>query len=161
MPQPFLLEGQVDDRNDRIASLQQELAQVREENRILRSDLVIAKRDAVRSLSALRKQMLPWYQAMQHLFGEIDSVMGDDPAAAPTAANVNDRTRAVWESWKSKLGGGAAKCIDALLLHGEMNTQQLSIATGYHRTTIPTYIFRLNQAGLINKSGGKFSLKEL
>jgi DNA-binding IclR family transcriptional regulator len=40
-------------------------------------------------------------------------------------------------------------------------TEQLSIATGLHRTTIPKLIYELNKAGLIDKSGGRFSLKQL
>jgi transcription initiation factor IIE alpha subunit len=82
----------------------------------------------------------------------------DAPAAAPGG---NARVTAVWESWKSRLGGGCAKVIDALLLHGEMNTQQLAIACGCNRNTIPNLILKLNRAGLINKNGGRFSLKPL
>ena len=47
------------------------------------------------------------------------------------------------------------------MLHGDMNTQQLAIAIGQHRNSIPRLIYTLNKAGLINKNGGRFSLKQL
>lgn len=81
-----------------------------------------------------------------HLFGEAPST---------------EREESVWESWKQRLGGQTAKVIDALLLHGEMNTTQIAIAIGTRRNNIPNLVFKLNQAGLINKNGGRFSLKQL
>jgi hypothetical protein len=42
-----------------------------------------------------------------------------------------------------------------------MNTTQLAIAIGKNRNAIPNLIYKLNQAGLITKAGGRFSLKEL
>ena len=43
-----------------------------------------------------------------------------------------------------------------------MLEEQLAIVTGLDRSTITrTVIFNLNKAGLINKSGGRFSLKKL
>lgn len=105
----------------------------------------------------LRSVLSPLYTSLQQLFGDIDAM---DVGAAP-GEPVPTRNSAIWDSWKQKLGEGPAKIIDALLLHREMNTQQLAIATHYHRTTIPALIFKLNKAGLLNKNGGKFSLKEL
>lgn len=122
-----------------------------------------ASEDAQRAMGALRKQLTPLFRALQSVFGELDAAgVGDDaPGPAPSAAPADDRVRAVWENWKQKLGVGPAKCIDALLLHREMTTQQLSIATGYHRNTVPQYVSALHKAGLINKNGGRFSLKTL
>lgn len=111
----------------------------------------------------LRKILEPLYQGIGMIFGHIEA-MGVSSSSSGTSAGgveVNARTKAVWDNWKQKLGDGPAKIIDALLLHREMNTQQLAIATQYHRTTIPALIFKLNKAGLLNKNGGKFSLKEL
>jgi hypothetical protein len=112
------------------------------------------------ALARLRKDLGPFHQLLRVIFGEIDS-LDIEEVDAPQAPGVSSREKQVWDSWKSKLGGSAAKVIDALLLHGEMNTQQVAIAVGLHRTTIPAIIYRLNQAGLINKNGGKFSLKQL
>ena len=109
-----------------------------------------------RAVQNIRDALGPFYNGLKLLFGEIDA-LGVGEVVAPASS----RTSAVWESWKQRLGDGPAKVIDALLVHREMNTGQLAIATGCHRTTIPTYIYKLNKAGLINKSGGRFSLKEL
>ncbi len=160
-----LLEGQVEDERDhRIADL--ELA-----NRQLRSDLAIAHAEVSRltnetgrALGSLRRQLQPLYRALQSVFSELDAAGVDyesASAAASGAPRTDHRTMAVWESWKSKLPAGCGKVIDALLLHGDMNTQQLAIAVQMHRTSIPKLIHTLNKAGLINKNGGRFSLKPL
>jgi hypothetical protein len=160
-----LLEGAVDatiedPRDDRIAALEDELRDLRNELMHANAAATQAKRDTARALANLRRQLNPLYRALKDVFGELDAAGVED--SAPTVAGAsNPRVAAVWESWKSKLGAGAAKCIDALLLHGDMNTQQLSIATGYHRNTVPQYVSQLNKAGLINKNGGRFSLKSL
>lgn len=127
-----------------------------------------AREDAYRALSMLRKQLGPLYRALQAVFGELDAAGIADvepastssPRASDGITGADPRTAAVWASWKDKLGA-AGKLIDALLLHKEMNTQQLAIATGLHRTTIPKHIHTLNKAGLLNKNGGRFSLKPL
>lgn len=147
----------------------QELERLRRQNRQLERDLADAERaaerareDAHRALSRLRQQLGPLYRALQAVFGELEAAGVEDqaPTAGAASGSSVDRTSAVWASWKAKLGA-AGKLIDALLLHTEMNTQQLAIATGLHRTTIPKHIYTLNKAGLINKNGGRFSLKPL
>lgn len=139
-------------------ALRAEIRELRGHLQQARAEATQAKRDAARALSALRKQLTPLYHALQAVFGEIDAAGVDDDAPM---AGGSPRTSAVWESWKSRLPGGPAKIIDALLLHGDMNTQQLAIATGVHRNSIPHMIFKLNKAGLLNKNGGRFSLKQL
>jgi transcription initiation factor IIE alpha subunit len=67
----------------------------------------------------------------------------------------------VWDSWKGKMSGSAAKAIDALLLHGEMTAEQLRIHLGCATRTCYNIIGELNKAKLINKNGGRISLKEL
>lgn len=152
-----MIEGQVENpRDDRIAELEDEVTRLRVDVSSARREASQAGREATRALSALRQQLNPLYRALQDVFGELNAAGTED--AAPT---VNARTSVVWDSWKSRLGEGPAKIIDALLLHGEMNTQQLAIATGYHRTTVPGLIHKMNKAGLLNKNGGRFSLKAL
>lgn len=154
-----LLEGaieEVDDQNDEdprdgiIAALKVDLSQARAEMRR-------TQRDTAAALGALRKNLSPLYRALQAVFGEIEAVGYSDDA--PVAQN--SRVSAVWESWKSKLPGRTAQIIDALLLHGEMNSTQLAIAIGIHRNNVPPLIFKLNKAGLIDKNGTKYSLKQL
>lgn len=151
---------------------EEEMKELRDENKKLARALADAnmradraEEDAARALTALRRQLTPLYRSLQAVFGELDAAgIGDEVMAqpsTPSSANTPDaRVAAVWASWKSKMGA-ASKVIDALLLHGEMNTQQLAITCGVDRTTIPNYIHRLTKAGLINKNGGRFSLKAL
>lgn len=154
-----LLEGHVEepletdellDLRDLVRELKAELARSRNETRA-------ARLEAVRAVSALRKELGPLYRSLQAVFGEIDAIVGDDEqAAAPTG-----RSSPVWESWKSKLPGNPAKIIDALLLHGEMNSQQIAIHIGIHRNNVPPLIYKLNKAGIIKKNGHNYSLKTL
>lgn len=159
-----LLEGDVGDPRDTlIAALREEVAELQNEVHVVRDALQAARqelRDASQPLTRVRHQLTPLYNALCSVFGDLDAA-GVESAAPTTATASNPRTSAVWESWKARLPGGPAKIIDALLVHTEMNTQQLSIATGVHRNSIPTMIYKLNRAGLINKNGGRFSLKAL
>lgn len=145
MSQP-LLSGEVnaeyvDSPDVRIDKLEREVASLRRELEAMGSAII-----------QLRHQLAP-LDVLRQAFG--GAVVEDTTPTADT------RIQAVWHSWKQKLGGSCGKVIDALLLHGEMNTRQLAIAVGLHRTTIPALIYKLNQAGLINKNGGRFSLKQL
>jgi len=168
-----LLEGQIEDEavaDDRdvalgeatneIRALRRELAEVNE--RAFRE-----RRESARAIAELRRQLTPLYRALQGVFGEMDAAgveSAPEPpgASAPSSVATRDpRVTAVWESWKSRLGGAAAKIIDALLLHGEMNTMQLSVVCQCRRQTVSDNIMRLNKANLIDKNGGRFSLKKL
>lgn len=74
---------------------------------------------------------------------------------------INPATNAVWDSWKQKLGGKAAEAIDVLVLHGEMNAEQLRIHLKCGKNYVYNVISSLHKASLINKNSGKISLKEL
>jgi len=170
---PRLLEGTVDD--DGAADLREVAAERDRDFEALRRQLrdaqgeAIAARaqaaTAVLALGELRRQLGPLYHALRMVFGELDQFPETAAATAATAAAaataMDARTKAVWEAWKSRLGGQTAQVIDALMLHGEMGTQQIAIAVGCHRNTVPNLIYKLNKAGLINKNGGRFSLKAL
>lgn len=156
--------GQAPDARDAtIAELQADNKRLRAQVTVAQADAEQAHRDTARSLSALRQQLTPLYRALQMVFGELDAVGVDDtePSESSAGASHNPRVSAVWDLWKKRLSGGCGKVIDALMVHSNLNTQQLAIATGLHRTTIPKLIYELNKAGLINKSGGRFSLKQL
>lgn len=153
------LSGQVDTRDQQIAELEEENATLSTRVRQLESDLSRTRRDNQRAISNLRQILSPLRGAINAIWGEMDAISTEE--VAPDAPKVGPRKAQVWESWKQKFGGGTAKVIEALLLHGEVNTVQLSIATGLHRTTIPALIFKLNAASLINKNSGRFSLREL
>jgi DNA-binding transcriptional ArsR family regulator len=165
MPQ-LALEGRVEP--DEVGALRRKVARLESEISDMESMLLSAKQDtqkAQRALVALRQTLSPLHKVLLAIFGELDSaeVYGDEgkyQSSTPTAAD-DPRIAAVWQAWKHRLGTTASKVIDALLLHGEMNTSQIAIASGLSRKTVPTGIYQLKQAGLINKNGGRFSLKEL
>ena len=145
----------------------EELARLRTENSTLRQQLKESQeectgcrqeaRAAVRGVQELRKVLSPLYQGLQHVFGEIEA-MGVEDNSTPTG---KPKVSAAWESWKQKLGGNLAKAIDALLLHGELTQTQLRLHVGCAAGSISDLVYKLNRAGIINKNGGKISLKEL
>lgn len=149
---------EIDRLHGEIRNLQRQLADAR-------TEAARAREDAERALGMLRRQLSPLYRALQAVFGELDAAgIADEPTAvAGSAAAVPGDTREarIWEAWKDRLGSQCGKIIDALRLHAEMNTTQLAIAIGTRRQNIPNLIYKLNQAGLITKNGGRFSLKGL
>lgn len=159
-----LLEGEVIDspQSEEVTRLRalnrdltRELSDALEENERLRKRVATADAPVAR----LREKLGPFYQLLQAIFGDIDELAPE--AAATGSATVPPKNAAVWDSWKQRLGGQCGKVIDALLLHGEMNTTQLAIAIGTRRQNVPGLIYKLNQAGLINKNANRFSLKQL
>lgn len=134
--------------------------EVRELKRALghaESETAKAKQQASRATANLRRQLSPLYRALQDVFGELEELGGgDETTAAPSA-----RTQQVWQVWKDKLGKGAAKAIDALLIHGSMTRKQLMVATGYSQANISNIVSDLNGASLITKDGDRVSLRQL
>lgn len=129
----------------------------------LEADLVREKaksKATERGAQKLRQILSPLHQALGMVFGEIESMGVGEPEASDHQEKPS-RVTSVWESWKQKLGGKQAEFIDALLTHGEMTAVQLKIATKCGQQTVYDTIFKLNKAGLINKNGGRFSLKEM
>ena len=104
----------------------------------------------------LRKELSGLYQALRAIFGEMDAA-----GVAGTPSSVPPTTSAIWESWKEQLPGAPAKLIDALLIHGEMNAVQLRVAMHCHINTVYETTAKMQKMGLLNKNGGKYSLKEL
>lgn len=163
-----IIDVEVDPRANQIDSLERQVAKLRGELSDTRHELTRVREESNRALTALRQQLSPLYRALQRVFGELDEAGVADAPATGTAAPSNSaaprqdaRVAAIWDSWKVRLGPASAAVIDALLLQPNMNTTQLAIAIGKSRNTVPNLIFKLNQAGLITKNGGRFSLKEL
>lgn len=157
MPQP-LLEAYIEPDESpalrrKIEQLETELLRTQGELRSVRAQFDLT----FRTLGGLRHQLEPLYNALRMVFGELDNagVSGRETTGPST------RVAGVWESWKSKLGGKQAEFIQALLEHGEMTAVQLKVATHTGTSTVPQVIYKLNHLGLINKQGGRYSLKEL
>lgn len=145
-----------DDRDTLIAGLREQL-------RVCQADLTAERQKNTgvdQGVAELRRSLTPLYRALQSVFGEMDA-MGIQVDVAPAQVVGSPKSSAAWESWKSKLGGYSAKAIDALLLHGALTQTQLRIHIGCATSSVPGVVSTLWKAGLLNKSGGKISLKEL
>lgn len=155
-----VLEGErvfADDEADN--EMREQIADLQRQLRDARNETAQARRESNRAMGELRRQLGPLYKALQMVFGELDAAGADEAPAA--SGSANPRTSAVWENWKSRLPGRPAQIIDALLLHGELNTTQIGVAVGMSRNNVPAVIFKLNKAGILTKNGDKFSLKKL
>lgn len=149
----FARNRQLNEAETRIADLEAELVRER------------AKAKQVeRGAQRLRDVLSPLHDAIGMVFGEIEAMGIESPTQAPATASggVDPRKAAVWEDWKSRLGGFAAKAIDALLLHGELSTDQMMIhLRTSRRQTVHDTVSKMNKAGIIAKRDGKVSLKAL
>jgi uncharacterized protein (UPF0335 family) len=154
-----LLDGETGELHrevDIIDRLRQENAALSRQVEDLRAQAIQAGDDAdrsLRSVRALRAQLQPLYRALQAIFGEIE-------VAAPEslAPHSPGPKSAVWESWKTKLGGKKAEVIDVLLEHGEMTIPQLRVSTHSGQGTTYGVVKELIRLGLLNKNGGRYSL---
>lgn len=156
MNQPLQLTGEYLPANNHAELVEENRRlriQVRQLDEALRLERL--KEEAAQAgVKELRKILNPLHKALGAVFGEMDAMQLGDEVSSP-------KSSAVWDSWKSRLGGTSAKIIDALMLHGSMNQTQIAIATGLSRTNMPTYIHKINKAGLIDKNGNEYSLKKL
>jgi hypothetical protein len=150
----MLLEGHVDERDSTISKLRQIIKDRDEEIHSLRAEVNRLRNDI--SIEPLRQVLTPLYRSMQRLFGEMDKIDG----GGTQATNTNgDNSK--WDFWKRRYPGRIAEAIDILMLQ-PMNTKQLSHALKCDpRTLTSKVIYPMNQSGLLNKSGGMFSLKQL
>src|SRR5258708_22662411 len=156
-----MIEGRVDTRDAELDDLRKEMSALKLKLAHAELELTHAKSEATKAVSGLRRTLSPLYQSLQALFGDIDAVAPGDFNDAPSAASAAKSTSAVWDAWKSKLRKNCGRIIDALLVHGELNATQIAITTGIDRSNVPKSIYKINQAGLINKNGGNYSLKAI
>lgn len=81
---------------------------------------------------------------------------------AGSEPSTGNRDTAIWEEWKAKLNSKPLSAfIDAFLMHGELDANQLALITRCGKGNVSQYIYRLNKVNLINKNGNKFSLKSI
>jgi hypothetical protein len=156
----MVLSSGVPNPQQQIESLQRELYQRNREIADLREELRQERGKANQveiGAASLRVILRPLHNALLQVFGEMD----DMGVGAASVNGIDPRKTAVWEDWKKKLGGKAADAIDALHTHGEMTHTQLKIHMKCGQQTVYDTVHRLNKAGIINKNGGKVSLKEL
>jgi hypothetical protein len=108
------------------------------------------ERDALmQATDGLRKLFAP-------LWGELQNVpVGVDVVGVP-ASNSNARI----ESAKRRMPGRPAEFIDLLLEHGPMNVTNFVTLAKCSKQTVYNVLSKLGQAGIVESSGGRYSLKE-
>lgn len=147
-----------DDRDAQIAALQREASALRRDLAAAKLDARHATEKADAAMANLRRQLSPLYRALQMVFGELDAAgVTDGPASAATATP----TAGKWDEWKARLGPSCAKVIDALLLGGDMSTQAIKVAARMGTTAVYEATSKMGRAGILEKNGGKFSLKRV
>ena len=165
----------VPDHASQLRSLQQELytrnQQLAAAEKMigeLESELAREKaksRSVERGAQKLRQQLSPLYQALGMVFGEIETMGIGDSGESSSPSSSDPRKAAVWDSWVEKLGGKdsfAGKMIVALLQHGALTSKQIAIHIGTKRMqTVYETTLKVNKAGILDKNGDRFSLKEL
>lgn len=148
------------DPRETIASLRREVEQAERRAEYAEQEAAEERRKRVsleKGVAALRITLRPLHEGLLIIFGEMEAMGVDMPTSAPAA-----KSSAAWDSWKNRLGGVSARIIDILMLHGELNQEQIRIHVGTNRKqTIYDAISKLNKAGIINKRDGRISLKEL
>lgn len=154
----LMLGGDVAQTDNHDATIQELRSRVRQ----LEVDLATEKARSKQTLEGaaeLKLVLTPLYKGLRHIFGEFDAIGVQDVSSASSGGDK--KLSAAWESWKKKLGGKAAMAIDVLFLHGEMNATQLRIHLQCGNDYVYNVISQLHKAGIINKNGGKISLKGL
>jgi hypothetical protein len=140
-----MLVGQVDNRDEQIQMLEDQLRDARSQVLALEA-----------KLEHVRKRMSPLYE----LYQSLQAVFDKSGVIVPTGTGTDTITK--WEFWKKRYPGRVAEVIDLLLIQREMNGSQLCSALKCDpRTLSAKVIYPLNKAGLINKNGGRYSLKEI
>jgi hypothetical protein len=153
MSQPLLESGQEymrDDDTDTLQQLTERLDSVEARFLELESAQSTIKRDAVVTVLSLLTESL------RH----IASGKMDIPAAVQSVATSGGQDK--WAAIKVRNPGKVAEAIDVLLIHGTMNTKQLSAALkmGYDNCRV-NVVGKLSRQGLIVKRGRDLSLKQL
>lgn len=110
---------------------------------------------AIRAMGTLRGILQPLYNGLKAIYGELDA------AGAQGMQPSDSQADGKWEIWKRKLPGKTAEIIQALLDHGEMTVKQMMAATHTGQNTVYGITAKLGELKLLNKNGGKFSLREL
>jgi len=142
-----------------IARLEDEIAQLRRDVADRDRQLAVARRASEAGVKNLRRQLQPLYTALQQVFGEIDALIDSEE---PTSVAPDARVKAIWESWKQRLGPTCAKMIDALLLQPDMTNRQIATAIGTGRIqTVYDGVAKMNKNSLLIKNGDRYSLRKL
>lgn len=147
------LEGIVDMRDQELATLRRQLAQLDEALRLER-----IKTGAIEAgVRKLRSSTLQLFRALQLIHGQIDET-GIDAQVANDGPAANSK----WDAIKQRNPGRIAEAIDTLLVHGAMSVSQLAAAMRMDRSNCSRNVAgKLMRMGLVVRNGNALSLKTL
>lgn len=161
---PRLLPGPsnfADDRREQDNHLHQEVLDLRRQikeldEEVRERDRRIAKLE--KGVDTLQHALAPTFRGMQMIFGVFEDLgINPEDAYSQTAAPKGDAS--FWDLQKRRFPGKPSEIID-LLLERSMNTSQIAAAGRMDPRTVTKTIYILNKAGLVEKNGGMFSLKQ-
>ena len=135
----------------RVEQLEDELAQEKLRTQEARNQSVRVHRAQAR----LKQQLSPLYQAIRGIMEDLP----EEDVNVSVDSSMQPRDK--WEIQKRLFPGKPSEIIDLLLIRSNMSTKELATANRSDPRTITKAIFTLNNAGLIEKNGGRFSLKQL
>jgi hypothetical protein len=162
------LDGEVDNRDETIEKLRSENRRLTEELRVSKLALETARSEngaVMEGVKEIRNLLTPLYRGLRLTFGELDAL--PIPNTMSPAVNgpsiVANPKLVIWQKWIDKFGSDSlnGKMITTLLEHGQMSTDQLRVAMQCSGQSVINAYNRLLKHGLISKSGGKYSLREL
>lgn len=144
------------------------IARLEDENATLRRELaekdqsVTQERQAISvGVTDLRRQLSPLYTALRQVFGEMEGLAGDESTGGPSVSPDDPRVARLWVEWKSKLSPACGRLIDVLLIHQDLNIDQMCVAAKMGKNTVYRAISAMNKPSLLVKNGNRFSLKKL
>lgn len=164
MSTPRLLPGPsnfADERREQDDRLQREVVDLRRQVREL--DEEVRERDRriqvlERAQATLQSALAPTFRGLQMVFGEFEKA-GISSSTEDSPRTVGALESNFWETQKRRFPGKPSEIID-LLLERSMNTSQIATAGRMDPRTVTKTIYILNKAGLVEKNGGMFSLKQ-
>lgn len=162
-----LLEGRIvdapDPRDAEIERLKRELRQANAEKNAAEVRATNAEEEVDALVAPLRQVLTPIHQALKIVFREMDAVDGGGSSTGASgdggAQSETVERKAYWAEWKERLGPSCAKVIDLLLLQGSATVINISTAVKMSTKTVYIATSKMGRSGILQNSGGKFSLK--
>ncbi len=137
------------DAQQKVIELEQKLSKKDEELRNARAQNVAL----VRQLEVVKDLLLPDYERLQKIFGEVDVVQ----------SSVNGGDASYWQPFLDKLGGGERRVLEVLIERKHLNHHQIRLLAGIGaKRTLSNIITSLVGKGLIRREGkNEVAIKEI
>lgn len=141
-----------------VRKLRAEVARLESSNAVGGAKLKDAGREleqTQRVIVAIKKILGPLHEVLGVLFGEIEEIGGVDAHLDITPVSGK------WQLIGARVGGKQKQIIDLLLLQNQMSVKQMSKAMHCAYNTADSNARAMREAGLLEKNGAQYSLKNL